>query len=61
MEFCKLIHLSDTYVRALISLCGHCFILGEISYNIFQAVLDHVDDSEDEIGYDKEVLYEEDI
>ena len=54
-------NLSDTHVQALISSHSYCFISAKISCDMFQAVLDNVDCSKDEIDYDEEVSCEEDI
>ena len=49
MGFLTLVHKSDAQVCIFISLHSHCFIVEEISSEIFQSVLDGIDSDEDKI------------
>ena len=60
LGFPTLLHLSDTHVRIIISLFSHSFISGEISCEIFNSVLNRLDDSPEKV-YDRTVLHDEEI
>ena len=61
MGFPKLVYISDAQARILITLCSHCFISGEISCEVFQSIMNSVDESEDEVFHNQDILCEEDI
>ena len=60
MGFPKLVHVSDTQTCVLISLCSHCFITGEISYDIFQSILNEVSSGQ-EILFNQDTLRDEEV
>ena len=48
--------MSDTQTRILLSIFSHCFINADLSFEIFQGILDKLDSVEDERVYDEDIM-----